>query len=60
MIKPDQIVKQAEHAKSQGTRKIYVYYSRDAYNPRVMSAIRGAKSKYGVDVELVQFGSQFN
>ncbi|MDK2915302.1 MAG: hypothetical protein PWQ79_2217, partial [Thermococcaceae archaeon] len=59
-VKPSQILAQAEYAKSKNIRKIYVYYSRDAYNPRVMSAIREAESKYGVDIELVQLSSEFN
>ena len=63
-IKPEQILTQAEYAKSRGVRKIYVYYSRDVFSPRqhykVVGAIRDAKSKYGVDVELVQLTSEFN
>jgi len=63
-IKPGQIVKQAEYAKSQGVRKIYVYYSKDVYSPRqhydVMRAIREARSKFGVDVGVVWLSSEFN
>lgn len=59
-VKPSQILAQAEYAKGKNIRKIYVYYSRDAYNPRIMNAIRKAKSKYGMDVELVQLSSEFN
>ncbi|AIU70876.1 hypothetical protein TEU_11340 [Thermococcus eurythermalis] len=63
-IKPKQILTQAEYAKSKGVRKIYMYYSEDVFSPgqhyRVMEAIRNAKSKFGVDVELVQLTSEFN
>ncbi|MBP1912114.1 hypothetical protein [Thermococcus stetteri] len=59
-VDPDQILAQAEYAKSKNIRKIYVYYSKDAYNPRIMRAMREAKSKYGVDIELIHFSSQFN
>ncbi|WP_148206258.1 hypothetical protein [Thermococcus gammatolerans] len=63
-IRPEQILTQAKYAKSRGVRKIYVYYSRDVFSPgqhyRVMEAIRNAKSRFGVDVELVQLTSEFN
>ncbi|WP_157628417.1 PDDEXK family nuclease [Thermococcus thioreducens] len=63
-IKKNQLLIQAEYAKKNGVDKIYVYYSRGTSNPRgyydVMSAIREAKSKFGVDIELVQKISEFN
>jgi Holliday junction resolvase-like predicted endonuclease len=63
-IKPKQILTQAEYAKSKGVRKIYVYYSEDVFSPgqhyRVIEAIQNAKSRFGVDVELVQLTSEFN
>ena len=47
-----------------GVRKLVVYYSRDTASMgqwyKIREAIREAETKYGVNIELKYYGSEFN
>ncbi|MDK2869650.1 MAG: hypothetical protein PWP39_885 [Pyrococcus sp.] len=63
-ISEEQLLKEAEYANMNGVEKLVVYYSRDTASMgqwyRIREAVREAKAKYGVNIELKYHGSEFN
>lgn len=63
-ISKEQLLKEAEYANRKGVKKLIVYYSRDTTSVRkhyeIKEAIQEAKAKYGVEVRLEHYGSEFN